>query len=657
MLHKRLKKRLAACLSAVLAVTCMLSSIPAVSAQQSRADSRPNLAAGLTYTTNFTEFNGAWDDPSYSKLTDGEKGICNWDLAYVGFNDKDDPRGERWINFDLGEVKEVNEVKVTGWEAEAGNIVWRPASYRIEYMDPEGVWQPFHEQTGLGDFVENANYEFGYALPDNATVEATQIRINMVAQNVCTYLSEVEIFGAGSSTPPEPDVDFVNVALNKPYTVTTPHEAWDADHPLSGTEYTDGQYGNGNYSDMAYAHLKAPNTTEDVIIEFDLGAEYEINGVQLSGYYMTDYLIYYPKNFRLEYWDGSEWKLLVDSPDRPATVVGEGTFKGDDYKAVLPDNGTVKAQKVRLAALPYGVGLYFDEIEILGIGNGEEPTPPEDNPEMDLPADDVTVISSGMSYTAAPALQFAAGYEDTTPSKLTNGTLGSSKEDTASIVGIQLTAGQPQELIFEFSADKKFRGLSFHGWSDGVLPSYKVDYQLPDSNWSAYAEDSIAADGDDYTIDALIANGNAANTKKVRLTLTADENTTVYLDEIAVYEKKEDPLPPTLDPNNIIGGVKYTTNLKDGNANASPAEGDYHPQHPDVGRDRLTDGVKAGKGSSWSAAATVGLHVPSPDVEHDDPDEKRIILEFNMEEAKSFQQVSFSSFLDCLLYTSDAADE
>src|SRR5699024_10744697 len=143
---------------------------------------------------------------------------------------------------------------------------------------PEGVWQPFHEQTGLGDFVENANYEFGYALPDNATVEATQIRINMVAQNVCTYLSEVEIFGAGSSTPPEPDVDFVNVALNKPYTVTTPHEAWDADHPLSGTEYTDGQYGNGNYSDMAYAHLKAPNTTEDVIIEFDLGAEYEING-------------------------------------------------------------------------------------------------------------------------------------------------------------------------------------------------------------------------------------------------------------------------------------------------------------------------------------------------------------------------------------------
>ena len=646
MLHKRLKKRLAACLSAVLAVTCMLSSIPAVSAQQSRADSRPNLVAGLTYTTNFTEFNGAWDDPSYSKLTDGQKGACNWDLAYVGFNDKDDPRGERWINFDLGEVKEVNEVKVTGWEAEAGNIVWRPASYRIEYMDPEGVWQPFHEQTGLGDFVENANYEFGYALPDNATVEATQVRINMVAQNVCTYLSEVEIFGAGSNTPSEPEIDFVNVALNKPYTITTPHKDWDADHPTTGKEYTDGVYGNGDYNDLSYAHINIQNSEVDTIIEFDLGAPYDINGVQLSGFYYTDAYIYTPKNFRLEYFDGAEWKLLVASPEEISFPSGISTFGGDTYKAALPDNGTVKAQKVRLVTRPWSTGLYFDEIEILGIANGEEPTPPDDKPSMELPADDVAVISSGMNYTAAPALQFAAGYEDTTPSKLTNGTLGSSKEDTSSIVGIQLTAGQPQELIFEFSADKQFRGLSFHGWSDGALPSYKVDYQLPDSNWSAYAEDSITADGDDYTVDALIVGNNAANTKKVRLTLTADEDTTVYLDEIAVYEKKADPLPPTLDPNNIIGGVKYTTNLKDGNANASPAEGDYHPQHTDEGRDRLTDGVKAGKGSSWSAAATVGLHVPSPDVEHDDPDEKRIILEFNIGEAKSFQQISFSSFLD-----------
>ena len=450
-LHKRLKKRLAACLSAVLAVTCMLSSIPAVSAQQSRADSRPNLVAGLTYTTNFTEFNGAWDDPSYSKLTDGQKGACNWDLAYVGFNDKDDPRGERWINFDLGEVKEVNEVKVTGWEAEAGNIVWRPASYRIEYMDPEGVWQPFHEQTGLGDFVENANYEFGYALPDNATVEATQVRINMVAQNVCTYLSEVEVFGAGSNTPSEPDVDFVNVALNKPYTITSEHKDWDADHPTTGKEYTDGVFGNGDYSDLSYAHMHILDSDRDTTIEFDLGAEYDINGVQLSGFYYTDALIYSPKNFRLEYWDGEAWQELVASPESISYASGIGTFGGDSYKAVLPDNATVKASKVRLSVRPWSLGLYFDEIEILGIGNGEEPTPPDDKPSMELPADDVAVISSGMSYTAAPALQFAAGYEDTTPSKLTNGTRGSSKEDTTSIVGIQLTAGQPQELICEFS--------------------------------------------------------------------------------------------------------------------------------------------------------------------------------------------------------------
>ena len=131
---------------------------------------------------------------------------------------------------------------------------------------------------------------------------------------------------------------------------------------------------------------------------------------------------------------------MVASPESISYPTGISTFGGDTYKAALPDNGTVKAQKVRLVTRPWSVGLYFDEIEILGIGNGEDPTPPDDKPAMELPADDVAVISSGMGYTAAPAIQFANGYSDSNPSKLTNGKLASSKEDTSSIAGIQLTA-------------------------------------------------------------------------------------------------------------------------------------------------------------------------------------------------------------------------
>ena len=651
MLHKRLKKRLAMCLSAVLAVTCMLSSIP-VQAQSLRLGStdKVNLASGLTYETNWLreDFNSdTYSDYDHVKMTDGKKASSIWAAECAGFKRRasDEPVT---FTFDLGSKKEVNEVNFSGWDGNESGVR-NPNHFKVEYTDDNGDWQLFYE----GD-VGRASpegyevaYQYGYEMPDNGSVTTQNIRLSLSfdPSSGVAFLDEIEILSpaAGSSNP---SVDFVNIALNKPYTITTPHKDWDADHPTTGNEYTDGIYGNGDYNDLSYAHVNIQDSAVDTIIEFDLGAEYDINGVQLSGFYYTDAYIYTPKNFRLEYFDGAEWKLLVASPESIGYPAGIGTFGGDTYKAALPDSGTVKAQKVRLVTRPWSTGLYFDEIEILGIGNGEEPTPPGDKPSMELPADDVAVISSGMKYTAAPAIQFENGYSDSTPSKLTNGKLASSKDDTSSIVGIKLTAGQPQELIFEFTADQKFRGMSFHGWSDSVLPSYKVDYQLPDSNWSVIKEDAVAANGHDYTVDTLIAGGNAANTKKVRLTLTADQDTTVYLDEIAVYEKKVEPLPPTVDPNNIIGGVKYTTNLKDGNANASPAEGDYHPGHPDVGRNRLTDGVKAGKGSSWSAAATVGLHVPSPDVQHDDPNEKRIITEFNMEEARSFQQISFSSFLD-----------
>ena len=201
-----------------------------------------------------------------------------------------------------------------------------------------------------------------------------------------------------------PVVEITNIALNKPYTITSEHRDWDADHPTTGKEYTDGVFGNGSYSDLSYAHMHILDSDKDTVIEFDLGAEYEINGVQLSGYYMTDYLIYAPKNFRLEYWDGSDWQQLVASSESIGYPTGEGTFGGDTYKAVLPDNGTVKASKVRLSVRPWSLGLYFDEIEILGVDNGE--VPPADTAatptiDTDLEAAKYARIGDAVTFTVA----------------------------------------------------------------------------------------------------------------------------------------------------------------------------------------------------------------------------------------------------------------
>ena len=89
MLHKRLKKRLASCLCAMLAVTCILSSIP-VQAQtrSSGSANKVNLASGLTYETNWLreDFNSdTYSDYDHVKMTDGKKASSIWAGECAGF--------------------------------------------------------------------------------------------------------------------------------------------------------------------------------------------------------------------------------------------------------------------------------------------------------------------------------------------------------------------------------------------------------------------------------------------------------------------------------------------------------------------------------------------------------------------------------------------
>ncbi len=82
---------------------------------------------------------------------------------------------------------------------------------------------------------------------------------------------------------------------------------------------------------------------------------------------------------------------------------------------------------------------------------------------------------------------------------------------------------------------------------------------------------------------------------------------------------------------NILKDVKYTTSLRDGGANAGL--GDFHDEHPDVERVKLTDGVYS---NSWGDSTSVGYHKRT---------ELPVDLTFHLSDTpKTFQQIKIGAF-------------
>ncbi len=91
------------------------------------------------------------------------------------------------------------------------------------------------------------------------------------------------------------------------------------------------------------------------------------------------------------------------------------------------------------------------------------------------------------------------------------------------------------------------------------------------------------------------------------------------------------------NPNNIVRGLPYSTSLRDGDAETG--QGDFHKDHSDGQRTRLTDGVKALR-PVWNDSGTVGFHTPTGATVTDN----RIDLTFAFDGVKEFQQIQFSSY-------------
>ena len=114
MLHKPFKRRLASCLCAMLAATCVLSSLPVGATSGSyggyaafaATGETVNWALGKSYDSTIESYHGN-NDPQLTKLTDGRY-AANYDSDgrnLVGFSDQQ----EVSFTFDLEKTREVQQ--------------------------------------------------------------------------------------------------------------------------------------------------------------------------------------------------------------------------------------------------------------------------------------------------------------------------------------------------------------------------------------------------------------------------------------------------------------------------------------------------------------------------------------------------------------------
>ncbi|MBC8560816.1 DUF4855 domain-containing protein [Fumia xinanensis] len=166
-----------------------------------------NIVYGLPYTTSLREedFHRDHPDAQRERLTDGVKAIRPiWkDSGTVGFHTPNDEAiADKSIDltFDLGGLKEFQQIQFSAFKEEAENI-YHPSAILIEYKDADGVWQEAFE--GNMPVFDTAKGDFVFVVPDGEFIAAQAVRLTLTAGSADSWLfiDEVEILSEADGTP------------------------------------------------------------------------------------------------------------------------------------------------------------------------------------------------------------------------------------------------------------------------------------------------------------------------------------------------------------------------------------------------------------------------------------------------------------------------
>ncbi|MBC8561020.1 DUF4855 domain-containing protein, partial [Fumia xinanensis] len=199
MLHKRFKK-FASCLCALLAFTCLLSSVPAGALEtgiyagdieSNTVKATPeNIALGKGYTTNVPAAE-AYPD-SDNELTDGMRAeLSAKDANWVGYN-----TSNLELVVDLGGATFSGVSVGFLYTGAGGGGIYSPMSVKVSYSQDGETWTSFSEDSGLRDGLNPIcvyNYETG--IKDAVETRYVKIEATIEYYEHWLFVDEIEIYG------------------------------------------------------------------------------------------------------------------------------------------------------------------------------------------------------------------------------------------------------------------------------------------------------------------------------------------------------------------------------------------------------------------------------------------------------------------------------
>ncbi|PWL45536.1 MAG: hypothetical protein DBY45_03815, partial [Clostridiales bacterium] len=284
MLQKPFKRRLASCLCALLAATCVLSSLPvgAVSGSDggyaafAATGETVNWAQGKPYTLDIPSenYHGERLDDGV-KLTDGTA-TADYDGTLVGWKDTT----EATFEVDLGKAREVSQIVVAGYDNNDWGIR-NPNKIKVEYYDEAtGEW------TAAGEDTFERTYDGlnagPYELPVNVAFNAQKVRaiISKDAESTWAMIGEVRVLGTASSDVAGIPVITTNLSSEKSARVGDAVEFFveaEGNGELSYQWYQDGEVIEGATEDTYYIEsaIVADSGAYTVVVTNTVGDAFE----------------------------------------------------------------------------------------------------------------------------------------------------------------------------------------------------------------------------------------------------------------------------------------------------------------------------------------------------------------------------------------------
>ena len=387
-----------------------------------------NLIFGKAYTLDATSHTDNDDsnsgDPSKTKLTDGVRFADP--IAYNDGNSvlfkADSGVNDIVLSYDFGKditFKEISMgvLRISGWGIDG------MSNLQIE-ANIDGEWKTIYNANPNNATMDSAEVVTGkndYFVSSDP-ITASGLRFTMTKVTAFIVLDEIEVKaepteGATKTgalvVPTAPAVEFTNVAKNASYTTTLPDKYYSsADHVWNDPDnkfLTDGVKGTAPWGQefVCYGAFTQEETTKaDWTWTIDLGGIKEINGVKFSGFAWYDtYYAYNPKGYTVSYIDeADESHQLTAVADTGVDVDRFNYGNLYEYSYEIPDQGTVKAKKIVITMQPYSNYLCIDEIEVMGVDNGEvPPADTADTPSIDtdLEAAKFAKIGDKVTFTVA----------------------------------------------------------------------------------------------------------------------------------------------------------------------------------------------------------------------------------------------------------------